>query len=129
MPSKKENAGKPKLKPMADAPRDGTWVRLHLRAGGTVIGCYNDKFGAWHDVDDPTPLGMHDRHLLGWEAIDQDAARAERKTAWPRSKKHPRKPVKVIGLEAAQARIVAAKPPSRPSRKPRKPITVIGRKG
>jgi hypothetical protein len=58
------------------APRDGTLIRPHCRAGpAPIVGYWSRTFIGWVAYHEPIPLIRHD--VAGWEPIaDQAAARA-----------------------------------------------------
>jgi hypothetical protein len=63
------------LRPMSDAPKDGTPVRLHLREGGDIVGRYSNKWWGWVALIDPWPLIRGDIRFAGWEPISGEDLR------------------------------------------------------
>ena len=101
------------LSGMKSAPRDGTLIRLHLKAGGDFIGYYTDRWWGWIAYRDVCPLILGDITFAGWEPVDQEAARAE-----PIKKVEGRgaaPAIEVMPLAEAprKSAIVKAKPPRR----------------
>ena len=81
---------------MASAPRDGTLIRLRLRARTDLIGYYSDKWWGSVDYADPCPLIRGDNKFLGWEPVDQ-ADYLNAPIMRKRRRKGPSKPVRIVG--------------------------------
>jgi hypothetical protein len=60
---------------IANAPRDGTPVRLHLPDGTDFVGYYTDRWWRWVALLDPWPLIRGDIRFAGWEPIGDEEVR------------------------------------------------------
>ena len=67
------------LRPMSDAQRDGTPVRLHLRDGSDFVGYYTDRWWGWVALLDPWPLIRGDIRFIGWEPVADEEVRRIRR--------------------------------------------------
>jgi hypothetical protein len=69
---------------IANAPRDGTPVRLHLPDGTDFVGYYTDRWWGWVALLDPWPLIRGDIRFAGWEPVgDEEVRRLRQPVAGP----------------------------------------------
>ena len=75
-----------RLRPMSEAPRDGTALRLHLRDGTDFVGLCSDRWWGWIALLDPWPLIRGDIRFTGWEPVaDEEVMRMRRALRVPRA--------------------------------------------
>ena len=63
-------------RPMATAPRDGTFIRLLTKDAVEVVAFYHRSFAGWKDWQSRDRAVYQNEQCHGWHPVNQDAARA-----------------------------------------------------
>jgi hypothetical protein len=104
-------ASKDILRPMSEAPRDGSAVRLHLRDGTDFVGYYTDRWWGWVPLLDPWPLIRGDVRFTGWEPVADEEVRRIRQQSRGRVP-----PAAVVATEPAPRPVIVKARKPRPRR-------------